>query len=221
MKRLFIALLFLSGTITNSFAEVGAKIGITAALGYFETSAKEKEDSETSASRDAEGLGAFGAIFLEKELTDVVSVGVEYTPTAFETEESTHLQTDQKGKSSGAAATQTQKAQVDFTNLMTVYAMARPGNIDGLYLKAGYVQVDVETNETLGTGSTYPNSDMDGFTLGVGIDRDLPNGAFVRAEGSYMQLGGITVTSTNNTANSVTTDDVDGYLVKMSVGKAF
>ena len=221
MKRIFIALLFLSGTITNSFAEVGAKIGITAALGYFETSAKEKEDSETSASRDAEGLGAFGAIFLEKELTDVVSVGVEYTPTAFETEESTHLQTDQKGKSSGAAATQTQKAQVDFTNLMTVYAMARPGNIDGLYLKAGYVQVDVETNETLGTGSTYPNSDMDGFTLGVGIDRDLPNGAFVRAEGSYMQLGGITVTSTNNTANSVTTDDVDGYLVKMSVGKAF
>ena len=221
MKRIIIALLFLSGTITNSFAEVGAKIGITAALGYFETSAKEKEDSETSASRDAEGLGAFGAIFLEKELTDVVSVGVEYTPTAFETEESTHLQTDQKGKSSGAAATQTQKAQVDFTNLMTVYAMARPGNIDGLYLKAGYVQVDVETNETLGTGSTYPNSDMDGFTLGVGIDRDLPNGAFVRAEGSYMQLGGITVTSTNNTANSVTTDDVDGYLVKMSVGKAF
>ncbi|MFL2888874.1 MAG: outer membrane protein [Candidatus Pelagibacter sp.] len=221
MKRIIIALLFLSGTITNSFAEVGAKIGITAALGYFETSAKEKEDSETSASRDAEGLGAFGAIFLEKELTDVVSVGVEYTPTAFETEESTHLQTDQKGKSSGAAATQTQKAQVDFTNLMTVYAMARPGNIDGLYLKAGYVQVDVETNETLGTGSTYPNSDMDGFTLGVGIDKDLPNGAFVRAEGSYMQLGGITVTSTNNTANSVTTDDVDGYLVKMSVGKAF
>mgnify|MGYP001387832932 FL=1 len=221
MKRIFIALLFLCGTITNSFAEVGAKIGITAALGYFETRASEKEDSETSVSRDAEGLGAFGAIFLEKELTDVVSVGVEYTPTAFETEESTHLQTDQKGKSSGAAATQTQKAQVDFTNLMTVYAMARPGNIDGLYLKAGYVQVDVETNETLGTGSTYPNSDMDGFTLGVGIDRDLPNGAFFRAEGSYMQLGGITVTSTNNTANSVTTDDVDGYLVKMSVGKAF
>ena len=104
---------------------------------------------------------------------------------------------------------------------MTVYAMARPGNIDGLYLKAGYVQVDVETNETLGTGSTYPNSDMDGFTVGIGYDRDLPNGAFVRAEGSYMQLGGITVTSTNNTANSVTTDDVDGYLVKMSVGKAF
>ena len=96
MKRIIIALLFLSGTITNSFAEVGAKIGITAALGYFETSASEKEDSETSVSRDAEGLGAFGAIFLEKELTDVVSVGVEYTPTAFETEENTHLQSDQK-----------------------------------------------------------------------------------------------------------------------------
>ena len=221
MKRIFIALLFLFGTITNSFAEVGAKIGITAALGYFETSAKEKEDSETSVSRDAEGLGAFAAIFVEKQINDVASIGIEYTPTAFETEENTHLQTDQKGKASGAAATQTQKAQVDFTNLLTIYAMARPGNIDGLYLKAGYVQVDVETNETLGTGSTYPNSDMDGFTFGIGIDRDLPNGAFVRAEGSYMQLGGITVTSTNNTANSVSTDDVDGYLVKVSVGKAF
>ena len=221
MKRIFIALLFLTGTITNSFAEIGAKIGITAALGLFETSAKEKEDSETSVARDAEGLGAFGAIFLEKELTDMVSVGIEYTPTAFETEENTHLQTDQKDKDSGAAATQTQKAQVDFTNLMTIYAMARAQNVDGLYLKAGYVQVDVETNETLGTGSTYPNSDMDGFTVGLGIDRDFTNGAFVRAEGSYMQLGGITVTSTNNTANSVTTDDVDGYLVKVSVGKAF
>lgn len=221
MKRIFIALLFLTGTITNSFAEVGAKVGITAALGLFETSAKEKEDGETSVSREAEGLGAFGAIFLEKELTDVVSVGIEYTPTAFETEENTHLQTDQKGKSSGASATQTQKVQVDFTDLISVYAMARPGNIEGLYFKAGYVQVDVETNETLGTGSTYPNADMDGFTVGVGIDRDLANGAFVRAEGSYMQLGGITVKSTNNTANSVTTDDVDGLLVKMSIGKAF
>ena len=49
MKRIFIALLFLSGTITNSFAEVGAKVGITAALGYFETSAKEKEEVEISA----------------------------------------------------------------------------------------------------------------------------------------------------------------------------
>ena len=221
MKRIFIALLFLSGTITNSFAEVGAKVGITAALGYFETSAKEKEDSETSVSRDAEGLGAFAAIFVEKQINDVASIGIEYTPTAFETEENTHLQSDQKGKSSGASATATQKAQVDFTNLLTIYAMARPGNIDGLYLKAGYVQVDVETNETLGTGSTYPNSDMDGFTFGIGIDRDLPNGAFVRAEGSYMQLGGITVTSTNNSANSVTTDDVDGFLAKVSVGKAF
>ena len=96
MKRIFIALLFLSGTITNSFAEVGAKVGITAALGYFETSAKEKEDSETSVSRDAEGLGAFAAIFVEKQINDVASIGIEYTPTAFETEENTHLQSDQK-----------------------------------------------------------------------------------------------------------------------------
>ena len=212
MKKIFVGILFLLGTISNSFADNGLNLGVSLTAGYFETSAKEKEGNETSISKDAEGLGAIASLFVEKEL-GAISIGVSYTPNAYETEETSHQQVD-------GGSTVTNKAQVDFTDLMTIYAMTAP-NDSGFYGKIGVMSVDVETNESLGTGSTYPDSDMEGVMVAIGFDRDLDNGAFIRIEGSYMSLDGITVTSTNNSDNSVTTEDVEGYGATISVGRSF
>ena len=212
MKKILVGFLFLLGTISYSFADSGLKAGVSLTAGYFETSATEKENDETSASKSAEGLGGIASIFVEKEIGGL-SLGVSYTPKAYETEETEHKQVD-------GGSTVTNKAQVDFTDLMTLYAIIRP-NDSGVYGKLGVMTVEVETNESLGTGSTYPDTDMDGVLVALGYDRDLDNGNFVRIEGSYMSLGGVTVTSSNNSDNSVTTDDVEGFGATISVGKSF
>ena len=216
MKKIFIGILFLLGTISYSFADLKGGVSLTA--GYFETSASEKEGSETSASRSAEGLGAIASIFVEKEINDSVSIGLSFAPKAYETETTEHLQSDKTTSATASSVTNT--VQVDFENLITLYAKSSP-NDSGVYGKVGLISVDVNTNESLGTGSKYPDTDMTGVLLAVGIDRDLDNGAFVRLEGSYMNLGGVTVTSSNNSDNSVTTDDVEGYGATVSVGKSF
>tara|TARA_Y100000992_G_scaffold249715_1_gene181536 strand:+ start:227 stop:883 length:657 start_codon:yes stop_codon:yes gene_type:complete len=218
MKKILIGFLFLLGTISHSFAEVGAKAGISVTAGYFESSASEKEGNETSESKSAEGLGAIASLFVEKEINDQVSVGLSFAPKVFETDTSEHVQSD---KTTGASATSvTNKVQVDFERLVTLYAKTSPNDL-GIYGKVGIMRVDVKTNEDLGTGSKYPDTDMSGVMLAVGYDRDLDNGAFVRVEGSYMNLGGVTVTSDNNSDNSVTTDDVDGFGATISVGRSF
>ena len=212
MRKILIAFLFLFGTISHSSAEVGMNIGISGALGYFEASAKEKEGNETSASKDAEGVGAIASLFVEKTITDNISLGIDWAPTAFETETTEHGQVD-----GGSAVTN--KVQVDFTNLLEVYAMA--SNDSGFHAKVGYIEVDVETNESLATGSKYPDTEMDGFTIGAGYTNDLGNGAFLRAELSYLELGGVTVTSSNNSDNSVSADDITGYTAKFKIGRSF
>jgi hypothetical protein len=92
---------------------------------------------------------------------------------------------------------------------------------ENVYLKAGYMQVDVQTNETLGTGSSYGNTKLDGTMFALGYSRDLDNGAFVRFEGSIMELDGATLTSTVDTKKSVSVDGIEGLGAKLSIGKSF
>jgi hypothetical protein len=89
------------------------------------------------------------------------------------------------------------------------------------YVKAGFMTVDVITNDKLNTGSTYGNTDLDGTMFAIGFAKDLDNGAFVRLEGSVMEFDGTTLTSQVDSAKSVSVDGIEGYGAKLSVGKSF
>ena len=103
--------------------------------------------------------------------------------------------------------------------MMTVYGTIALN--DNIYVKAGYMEVDVNTNEVLATGGSYGNTSLDGYVLGLGYDRDLDNGAFVRVEANYMEFDGATLTNTADSTKSVTADGITGYGAKLSIGKAF
>ena len=90
---------------------------------------------------------------------------------------------------------------------------------ENFYLKAGIAKVDVITNETLGTGSTYGNADLDGTVFGAGYNKNFDNGLFVRAEGTYQEFGGVTINGSGDT--SVKADDINGVSAKLSIGKSF
>lgn len=218
MKKLF-AIIFSSVFLflNSANAELGINVGISGQIGVFEASATETEDTEKS--REDDAMAAFGyvSVFLEKDLGQYITVGVDYVPSALESETVDETRSDLLAKTDGAAGSVTQKVQVDFEDLTTFYVALNLN--ENFYLKAGIAQVDLITNETLGTGSTYGNASLDGTVLGAGYNKNFDNGLFVRAEGTYQEFDGVTINGSGDT--SVTADEINGVSGKISIGKSF
>ena len=94
-----------------------------------------------------------------------------------------------------------------------------------LYLKAGIVTADLTTTETLASGSSYGNADLDGITYGVGYQSDLGGNSVYRLEITHTNYDDISLTSANTRAgvpnNNVISADLDVTQVKASIGYKF
>jgi hypothetical protein len=201
---------------TLASAEIGVNIGISGNLGAFTATGTETEADEKN-KEDAVAAAGWGSIFIEKTLGDRFTIGIDYVPSALESETSETARRDKT--TTDAQTVQTNKVQVDFTDLTTVYVALNL--TDALYVKAGALSVDVETNETLGTGSKYGNTNLDGSVIGIGFNNNYDNGMFVRIEGNYMDFDGASLTSSTNSANKISIDDLQGVSAKLSLGKSF
>ena len=229
MKKIFITILaMLFATSSYAIERPQFSAGLSLSAGVFEADgASEKftgnhssgagsdvTKNASSEGEDAEALYGIGSIFLEAKFNDKFVLGVDYVPHSLDTETTENTQT-----TTTASATGTNKVQIDFEDYTTVYAAIYLN--ENVYAKAGYVQVDAITNEVLATGGSYGNETFDGYTLGLGYNRDLDNGAFVRFEGNYTDFDGVTATNTADTTKSITIDGITGYGAKISVGKNF
>ena len=226
MKKIILTLfLGLFMFTSKASAELGINVGISGQLGLFAATATEFDEGtngtttgpdETNKESEFLGLG-YGSLFIEKTLGNYLLVGIDYVPSALETETSETVVDDM-----GATVTssrKTNKVQVDFEDLTTYYIALNLGN-SGVYAKAGIVKVDVVTNENLGTGSTYGNTDLDGNLFGLGYHKAFDNGFFVRGEGTYTEFDGASLTS-STTVNKITLNSLDGVTGKISIGKSF
>ena len=212
MKKILSTIFFGLFAFTQASAEVGVNVGISGNLGLFAASAKEVNAKTYKGSEH--GAAGWGSIFVEKTLGDRLAIGVDYVPTALETDQ---VETAKHDKTSSATASSvTNKVQVDFEDLTTVYVAVNLS--DSMYVKAGLAMVDVITNESLGTGSKYGNADLDGAIVGFGTNKTLDNGMFIRTEASYMTFDGASITSGDNT---VTLNQLDGVTAKLAIGKSF
>ena len=225
MKKLSI---FIAGFMLLAFtAQAEIRVGISLSAGAFEVDGASEKFSGSHSSGagstvtknastdgdEAEGLFGIGSIFVEKSFGKF-ALGLDYVPHSLESETTENTQT-----TTTSSATGVNKVQIDFEDMMTVYGTIALN--DNIYVKAGYMEVDVNTNEVLATGGSYGNTSLDGYVLGLGYDRDLNNGAFVRVEANYMDFDGATLTNTADSAKSVTADGITGYGAKLSIGKAF
>jgi len=175
-----------------------------------------KVTKKTSAEgENAEGAFALGSVFGEVMLTDQLSLGVNYVPHSSDSEETENIQ----NMGTSFTAQKTNKVKVSFEDLVTVYALANVN--ENVFLKAGILQVELITEENLGTGGAYGDTTLDGFTVGLGYNMDLNDGMFVRAEAAYIEIDGVTLTNTNDTTKSVSADGISGYGAQLSVGKSF
>ena len=214
MRKYLIIIFSMFFAFSNANA-IGMNVGISGQLGVFEATATETEDTNDKATDSGMAVFGYGSIFIEKTLGQYLTVGIDYVPATLESETTEKLTTDRTTSATDTAVTQ--KVQVDFEDLTTFYVNLNLN--ENFYLKAGIAKVDVITNESLGTGSTYGNADLDGTVFGAGYNKNFDNGLFLRAEGTYQEFDGVTINGSGDT--SVTADEINGASAKISIGKSF
>ena len=109
----------------------------------------------------------------------------------------------------------------------TTYYFETPGlgagGSGGLYLTGGITSVDLLTQEALGTGSSYPDVDLDGYTVGIGWKSGTDSGILAKIAAEYTDYESISLTSTaagGATANVINAE-LDTFAVKISLGYSF
>ena len=220
MKKLILSMVFSLLYITSSSADFGMSVGVSGSAGIFAASGEERNptSSTTTGTGSEHGSAGWGSIFVEGQFGDKLLVGIDYVPAALETD------TTETAKTSDPAVaqfsgTKVNKIQVDFEHLTTLYAGMML--TENFYVKAGVTTVDVITNESLGTGSAYGDTELDGSMFGMGYHNTLDNGAFFRFEGNYFSFDGAQQTSSANADRQIKLDNLDGVSAKISVGKSF
>ena len=96
----------------------------------------------------------------------------------------------------------------------------------GVYAKVGYIQATVETKESLATGSSYKNVDLDGMEYGIGYMGELSDMVFYKVESTYIDFDDISAVgseegvSGNGSYNKITVE-AGGVSAKASIGLRF
>ena len=173
-----------------------------------------------------EANGAFDsshvAVFLEGDVTDMVTVGLEYAPEAIESPENINAQqTGATDANPSGGTVVTNKASVEYEDITTLYANIGLPVIEGSYLKLGYISMDVITTESLGTGGSYNDVDLDGILVGAGYKRTGDNGMFVSVEVTVADLDDVEATNTTDSTKKVQVKDIYGATASLRIGKTF
>ena len=147
MKKITLAILMLLGTFSIASAELGVNVGVSGQMGVFTAEAEETLASQRKGKDSAIGVFGYGSVFVEKNLGQYLTVGVDYVPSALSTETAESIVRDKTtGAPAGAAKTQTVK--VDLEDLTTLYVALNL--TENFYIKAGQMTVDAITKEPLG-----------------------------------------------------------------------
>ena len=225
MKKLLLSVVFSVLYVTSASADLGVNVGVSGNVGLFAASANESfsdvapKNNSVNQNGSEHGSAGWGSVFIEKTIGDRLIVGLDYVPAALETDTTETAKSDKRTASSDAITASTNKIQIDFEDLTTVYLGAMV--TDNFYVKAGVMHVDVITNESLGTGSTYGNVELDGSMFGMGYHASNDNGTFFRFEGNYLTFDGNSVTSGTDSGKTIKLKNLDGISGKVSIGKTF
>ena len=204
--------------------------GLAHSQGVFGATAKETNLTDTGTAghiKKESGVftESFGSQFVEIGIGQYVSFGYEITPDAISTPTNTTrhklLYTAQGDPLPGG--NNEMNVSVDFNDLNTTYAKINiPG---GMYLKAGYVETDLDIKEVRATaGNTYANVSTEGTMLGLGYQRFLGETGFgIRFETSYLQLdpvttnnGASTASASNGGLNTIDANHIEGVQAKVA-----
>ena len=158
-------------------------------------------------------------MFLEAVLDNGGALGISYIPTRELGSKSRTDTSDGTGSESG-----TYKAEAELDNVIQAYVDVPFTDLYGgtLYGKLGIQHATVTTLESLNSGSAYPDQDLFGYTVGLGVKGDLPygDGLIYKLDATYTDFEDYSAGAADGNGNKITAD-LEDVAVKISLGKRF
>tara|TARA_B100001121_G_scaffold235285_1_gene208848 strand:- start:769 stop:1455 length:687 start_codon:yes stop_codon:yes gene_type:complete len=218
----FGALLMLSVTSANS-VEFKTGVSVNGMAAYANAKETLKDSGPRTTNEEAVLATSFASIFAEVSSDDMMGLGlgISYAPEVVDlNKETRNIQQAVSGEGDSGA----QIVDAKINDLVSVY-LTMPVGDTGAYVKAGYIQATMVTEENLATGSKYEDIDMTGTQVGAGYQASLGDMAFWRAEGSYqmwedMSASGSESGGTAGTKNKIEAE-VGSIMGSLSIGMAF
>ena len=219
MKKIFLTIAFLTSFVSAAYSQVS--MGLTASLANLDTALSDDIDNNgsTDTTKDVSNDVVFGSIFIERELDNGVTVGLDFIPFEAEFESRSTTQTS---RTTGTTDTSgTNKGTADVSNHLTLYVQPTKVLDDGskLFATLGYVKADVESlvQSVSSTNKTVEQT-LEGFKIGVGTKRDIGANGIFKLELSRTDYDDISATTSNSTK---VTADIDATVLSLSVGRSF
>ena len=221
MKKTIAILSSITMLASTAFADT-TNVGVKVSRGNLDASGTETitetnvNGVHAGTSRDASFT--YGSVFVEREMERNgfnFSLGLDYIPVSAEV-------ATLKGNN-------TTNAKIEVSNAFTLYVQPKKvlANGIGIFAKIGYTRADLDVkNITTAAGASYNSSNtvtsasdtLEGPMFGLGVEKNLANGAFVRLEASYTNFDKVSGTSSNGTKISA---DSDLTSASLSIGKKF
>ena len=221
MKKILIASLmslFLSGIAhAGSFG-----LGVTGSLAATQASGKESDKAGTADSSLREATAGnnvvIPSVFAEYSFDNGFTIGYDYTIGSADVNQKKLTRTDD---STEANQDGDRSANAEIENVMSLYAEL-PLHA-GLYAKAGFVQMDVNTTEKFsGTLSgTYGNTSVDGSMYGFGYKNTFGTNGFYKVEGTHTTMDSMTFKSSTTDKGNQIKADLDVTKATFAIGYSF
>ena len=221
----FGALLMLSVTSANS-VEFKTGVSVNGMAAYANAKETLKDSGPRTTNEEAVLATSFASIFAEVSSDDMMGLGlgISYAPEVVDLNKETR--TIQQAVTERTASRNDSGDQIidgKVNDLVSIYATMPIG--EGAYVKAGYIQASLITEENLATGSKYEDIDLTGLQVGAGYEGELGDNAFWRAEGSYQMWEDISASGSESggTAGSKNkiTAELGSVMGSLSVGMKF
>ena len=223
MKKIainFLVVLFISAlSFTKAFA-ADYTFGVSGAIVNLQADGSETETGSQTAETtkgSASNLFATPSIFVEAKY-DKFAFGIDYIPFDADVSDKTHTRSDTETSVTSTATetttARTQTAAAEVADHFTLYANYYLS--DSVYLHLGYVDLSVNTQESLDTGSKYGNASINGIQYGFGLQM-TDN---IRFEAAYTDYDNVSITSsvarTGVDTNNKISADLDTTQLKLS-----
>tara|TARA_Y100000591_G_scaffold121253_1_gene103507 strand:- start:1449 stop:2093 length:645 start_codon:yes stop_codon:yes gene_type:complete len=212
-KNIAIFLSFIFLAFQTAKAEVS--VGFTGALHMFDVSGTETTRTSGQKNTGSHSDEVLVPEFFVESQQDNIAVGLAFIPTR---DMGSKSRTDSGDQSAG-----TYKAAAELENVIQAYADFTVGQYAGadVYIKAGLQHATIATLESLNSGSTYPNQDVFGLTLGLGAKGDLPyENTYYKVDLTYTDFEDYSADDTAGTGNKVEAD-LEDVALKLSIGYKF
>ena len=220
MKKLIaiVSSLFLVTTISAK-AEMG--IGISGAFHMLDGSGTEttrQSNQKNNGSHSEEVL--VPELFIEAIGDNGAAFGLSYIQTR---DMGSKARTDAESPGDTDSDDGTYTAKAEFDNVIKIYGDIPIASFLGTtYLHLGVQHVTLVTLESISTsgGTTYPNEDLFGTTIGLGFKGDLPfgNNMYYKTEVTYTDFDDYEGKSSSGNQISA---DLDDTAVRLSIGYKF